>query len=111
MNKTPIANPPSKAQLAAMMATVKPLPEVRQLPVTGSNLIYIQAGAFTKLDNATRLKQKLNKVGQVTVADVMLKGVQYYRVRLGPIANVAEADKLLKRVAQSGADNARIVVD
>lgn len=111
LTNTAAANPPSKAQVAAMMATVKPLPEVRQLPVTGANLIYIQAGAFTKLDNATKLKQKLINVGQFTVADVMLKGVQYYRVRLGPVPSVAEADKLLKRVAQSGADNARIVVD
>ncbi len=104
----PPANP---AETRSMMANFKPSQEVRQLPVTSNNRIYIQAGAFTKLDNASRLQQKLSQVGQVNMGDVTLKGTKFYRVRLGPVATVAEADMLLKRVTHAGAPNARIIVD
>jgi len=103
-----------QARLAATpqtLSVVHPVPEYVQLPVSGSNQIYIQAGAFTNVDNAKRLSHNLSKIGQTKVADALVKGVQYYRVRVGPIANVAEADKLLKRVMTAGADNARIIVD
>lgn len=79
--------------------------------MTGSNLIYVQAGAFTNLSNAERLEKNLRKVGQTKIAQAIVKGVQFYRVRVGPIATVADADKTLKRVLSSGADNARIIVD
>ncbi len=103
--------PATRAEARAMMQTVKPVPEVRQLEVSGSNRLFVQAGAFTNPDNASRLKERLTKVGKVTVADVVLKGVRYYRVRLGPVNDVAEADRLLRRVNGAGAGEARIVVD
>jgi rare lipoprotein A len=102
---------PSKAEAHVMMQTIKPVPEYKQLQVSGKNKIFIQAGAFTQLDNATRLQRQLKPVGLVSIADVMLKGVKFYRVRLGPVADVAEADRLLKKVTHAGASNARIVVD
>ena len=103
--------PTTNAEAHAMMATIQPVPEIRQLPVTGGHKIFIQAGAFTKLDNATRLQQKLAHVGHVTVADTQVKGVQFYRVRVGPLPDVPSADKLLHSVVKAGADGARIVVD
>ena len=110
----PLAAPPPQVSdevAHRMMATIKPVQEVRQVPVSGANQIYIQAGAFTKLDNATRLQQQLGRIGSVTVVDVVVKGVEYHRVRLGPVVNVAEADQLLKKVTQAGASGARIVID
>jgi rare lipoprotein A len=50
-------------------------------------------------------------VGQVRVANADVKGVRFYRVRVGPIADVATADKLLSKVVQMGKCDARIVVD
>ncbi|MGE4351369.1 MAG: septal ring lytic transglycosylase RlpA family protein [Bdellovibrionales bacterium] len=93
------------------MQSVHPVAEYVQLPVTGANQIYVQAGAFTNLTNAQRLTTNLQKVGTTRIAQAVVKGVQYYRVRVGPVATVADADKLLKRVMRSGADNARIIVD
>jgi peptidoglycan lytic transglycosylase len=37
--------------------------------------------------------------------------VQVYRVRLGPVNNVQQADRLLQRVVSSGYPGARIVTD
>ncbi len=73
--------------------------------------IYVQAGAFTKSDNAWRLKGRLDPLGAVKVTGVRSQGVDLYRVRLGPMANVDEADALLARVVDSGVSEARIVVD
>ncbi len=103
--------PPSGGAAKISVAEVHPIPEYTQVQVTGSNDIYVQAGAFTQKDNAARLKNKLLKVGRTAVVEAIVKGTQYYRVRVGPIATVAEADKMLKLVLKSGADNARIIVD
>ena len=93
------------------IADVKPVAEVHQLPVTGANQIYIQAGAFTKLDNATQLKQQLAKVASASIVDSTVRGVRFYRVRIGPVADVTKADALLQKVVHSGVGKARIVVD
>lgn len=103
--------PPSKAQAHAMMATFKPEPIVRQGPVTGPHQIFVQAGAFTQPENANKLKRKLESLGKVSVVQVNVKGTQYYRVRLGPAANVETADLLLKKVNRLGIAEARTVVD
>jgi rare lipoprotein A len=90
----------------------RPVAEVVHLPVTGANRLYVQAGAFTVLENATRLQQSLSRLGRVTVSDVRINGTLFHRVRVGPIENVADADQLLARVRQqAGAANARTIVD
>lgn len=103
--------PPTVAQVKAIMKTIQPVQEVHQLEVTGSQQIFVQAGAFTKIENATRLQQKLASIGQVRVANADVKGVRFYRVRLGPVESVALADKLLNKVVQAGHREARIIVD
>lgn len=108
----PVATAPlSQSEMNKVMATIQPVAEVRQLPVSGTNQIYVQAGSFTRLDNATQLKRQLSKVGTASVVDVMVNGVKFYRVRLGPIPDVAKADAMLKKVTTSGTSGARIIVD
>jgi rare lipoprotein A len=89
----------------------KPPPgKVVVLPVAPSR-IYIQAGAFAKAENAERLKAQLGGLGHVNVVGAKVKGIEIYRVRLGPIDNVHDADQMLNRVVGKGANGARIVVD
>jgi rare lipoprotein A len=73
--------------------------------------IYIQAGAFARADNAARAKGRLDPLGPVTVSATRVNGIDLFRVRLGPVRSVDEADKLLDRVVASGLAEARIVVD
>jgi rare lipoprotein A len=103
--------PATKAEAHAMMATIKPVAEARQLPVTGNHQIYIQAGAFSKVENANKMKQHLAKFAKATVVEAVVNGTHFYRVRVGPSPSVVEADKLLKKIIRAGAENARIVVD
>lgn len=73
--------------------------------------LYVQAGAFSRRDNAQRVQTRIAPLGSVRVMSVAVNGVQVYRVRLGPLENVEQADRLLQRVVGSGYPGARIVTD
>ena len=104
----PIQTTPAVHQ--QLLAT-QPVQEVVQMPVTGSHQLYVQAGSFTKLENATRLQQTLSKFGKVTVSDVRINGTLFHRVRVGPIKDVAGADRTLEQVKNAGVGAARTIVD
>lgn len=91
---------------------VLPVPDgkVTQVAVKPTN-IYIQAGAFLRQANANQLSGQLKKYGAVRVAPISVGAQRYYRVRVGPIASVAAADKTLKRMIADGHPESRIVVD
>jgi rare lipoprotein A len=99
---------------------VLPLPTIEQefklseqVEQTGkvNTSIYIQAGAFSQFDNASRVRARLAPLGEVKLSQVLVNGKDLYRVRVGPLADVKEADKVLAAVSQAGYGNARIVVD
>jgi len=85
-------------------------PLVTRVPVVDTG-IYVQAGAFSQFDNANRARAILSQVGDVKVAQVLVNGVDLFRVRVGPVANVAEADMLLDQMVGVGYPDARIVID
>lgn len=72
--------------------------------------LFIQAGAFGNYDNAHRMSVRLSRYGQAKVTPVSAGAQQLYRVRLGPINSVQEADTLLAELAPV-VPEARIVVD
>jgi rare lipoprotein A len=87
-----------------------PLPEnVQVVPVLPTG-IYIQAGAFASVDRAVQLKTRLEKFGPVNVTSAKVSGTNMYRVRVGPIASVDQADALLSQVIGTSPE-ARIVVN
>lgn len=85
--------------------------EVRQVPVTGKTSIWVQTGAFESSSNAQRQLSQLNKAGPARVAESRTSGRAIYRVRLGPIASVEDADAKLDQVIGLGFNGAQIVVD
>jgi rare lipoprotein A len=103
----PPAPPP---QLAAVASLPPPVEKVSVTPVKPSQ-IFIQAGAFSRPDNANRVKSRIDQLGPVKVTGVRAQGIDMYRVRLGPIQTVEEADRLLAQVVGTGLAEARIVVD
>jgi rare lipoprotein A len=95
----------------APAVTPPPLPAtVSYQPVKPTN-IFIQAGAFLQQGNAMKLTEKLSSLGQARVTQVFLGSQTFYRVRLGPIPRVQDADALLQKVIQIGQPDARIVVE
>ena len=73
-------------------------PEVTYVPVPKSTAIYIQIGAFKNLDNAKRLRDKVDFYGPARIANADVKGETFHRVRIGPMPNVDAADAMLNRV-------------
>jgi rare lipoprotein A len=79
-------------------------------PVKPTN-IFIQAGAFLQQGNAQNLTNKLHNLGATRITQVQVGQQIFYRVRLGPIQHVEDADALLQKVIQTGQPDARIVVE
>ncbi|HVI50216.1 MAG TPA: septal ring lytic transglycosylase RlpA family protein [Candidatus Sulfotelmatobacter sp.] len=84
--------------------------EVKQTAVKPTQ-IFIQAGAFSRFDNANRMNSALQPYGNSAISQVQTKGGTLFRVRLGPIANVGDADALLEKVIGAGYPDARLIVD
>ncbi|MDA0339426.1 MAG: septal ring lytic transglycosylase RlpA family protein [Proteobacteria bacterium] len=83
---------------------------VEQGPVTNS-AIFVQAGSFSDRNNAQRLKKELSSIGKTEVMVVSVNGRTFYRVRIGPLRTVSDADAILERVIRAGHRDARIRVD
>jgi peptidoglycan lytic transglycosylase len=75
--------------------------------------IFVQAGAFRDWNNAEALRLRLERAAfkPILVHTVLVdKQPRVYRVRIGPIASVAEGDRLTETLARHGVD-ALIVVE
>ncbi len=86
-----------------------PDPVVTQQQVTSNN-IFIQAGAFGSADNANRLAMRLSSYANAKVEPVDYNGRTLYKVKLGPLGSVQNADNVLNRVLAGGQSDAIIVV-
>jgi rare lipoprotein A len=75
--------------------------------------LFVQAGAFASADNAQKLVEKLrlNHLGTVFIRENTLAGRKLYRVRLGPVADVAQFDRLVAALDQIGVHEARLALD
>ena len=85
--------------------------EVKTVPVHATS-IYVQAGAFSRHDYALRAQARLSAVGTaVKIQQANVQGKSVFRVRLGPLATVEDADRVLDAVVAAGQPDARVVVD
>ena len=103
-------NPPVQVRPEGTETASAPPGIVTLKPVRTTNL-FIQAGAFGRFENANKVRARLSPVGPVKVSSVLINGRDLFRVRVGPLSSVAEADRMLERVTRSGYPDARIVVD
>jgi rare lipoprotein A len=117
---THVAPAPQTASITPVKASAAPEIVPVDPPLTGNVTvgaahpnaqIYIQAGAFAQMDNANRVRQRLAGVGSAQITAVRINGNNLFRVRLGPIASVDDADKMLTRVLATGLPDAKIIVD
>lgn len=75
--------------------------------------LYLQVGAFQSRTNAEQLTSRLR---QVPLPDIHIsQGVSdrrpVYRVRIGPLASVAEADRVAAELGSHGIANPHVVID
>jgi rare lipoprotein A len=82
-------------------------------PPAASPALFVQAGAFADPANAERLAQKLRggSYGRVFVRDDRIAGRRMYRVRIGPVPDVAEFDRVVAALEQAGINDAHLALD
>jgi rare lipoprotein A len=116
---TPVTAP-VPASVAAPAAAPLPAPPssappIAPAPVTSApvSTLFVQAGAFADPANAERLAQKLRGAGygKVFVREDVLAGRRMYRVRIGPVPDVPEFDRIVAALDQAGVRDAHLALD
>lgn len=116
--KTPVVPQPVQQEMLSTPnfkghmkgGNILPDPIVQEVPVVPTN-IYVQVGAFSDKDNAVGLANMLQKYANAQVYPAFVDERQFFRVRLGPVGDVAEADQILASLVQDGQPQAVIVVE
>jgi rare lipoprotein A len=103
------AGAPSSSGTAGGNHDVMPAKIVGVKESKGLKDIYVQAGAFSRVDNAETARARLRDVGPVTISAVQRDGHDLFRVRVGPLASEDEADRLLAAVVRAGFSTSRVV--
>jgi len=100
------AQPPN-APVATASEAIPATPLLRDQP------LYIQMGSFASLNNADNLVRDLLAVNESAAQVSPLQTDQglFYRVRVGPLFDLDEANAILARLKGKGFDSLRIVVE
>lgn len=74
---------------------------------------YIQVGAFSQLTNAEKLRIQLDSIGKsrIKINQAVVDNKLLYRVRIGPLVNVDNADQIVDQLIHLGITDYHIVVD
>ena len=103
-------------EVALVGAATTELPDPAPTP-TGQTpappRLYLQVGAFTSRENAANLQSRLRpaQLGPIFITSKFQGNVRMFRVRVGPLASVAESDRLVQRAMEYGIADAHIVIE
>jgi rare lipoprotein A len=110
------ANP--SGEPAALTAEANAEPAATAAPATAaaasrSAALFVQAGAFADPANADRLAMKLRGggYGKVFVRDDVVAGRKFYRVRIGPVPDVPEFDRIVSALEHAGVHDAHLAMN
>ena len=81
-------------------------------PSNGTTLsgMFVQVGAFAERANAATLARRLNALSPSVISAANINGRTLFRVRMGPIADLEQADRLLAKTIAAGHNDARLIV-
>ncbi len=81
-------------------------------PARHRRRLFVQVGSFSVVENATRLRRRLeDTIGPTRVDRAAVGDRSYYRVRLGPIDSARRAESLRLRLVEAGNTDARVVLE
>lgn len=85
---------------------------IASYPLKSEYKLYVQVGAFSDKNNANKLLRRLNRMFQQRKIHSSFSSDQnVYRVRIGPLASVEDADKLSGLLNNKGIPTTKIVID
>ena len=75
--------------------------------------IFVQIGAFRQRENAQKLRAQFAalNVGKIAVHKAVLEETPIYKVRIGPLDTVAQADKTVEKLTELGHQDYKIVFE
>ena len=85
-------------------------PPVAEAPRTGLSAWVVQAASLSSQENAEKLVARLREAGLPTPDPelVDIKGKRFYRVRVGPVIERAEAEGMLDKVSEIAGSQAQV---
>jgi rare lipoprotein A len=93
-------------------AKVKRPSLVSTYPVKSEFKLYLQVGAFSEQKNANQLLKRLSRMfKQRKIHSDFSSENNVYRVRIGPLVNIEDADKLSTLLNSKGLSTTKIIVD
>ncbi|MEM8845266.1 MAG: septal ring lytic transglycosylase RlpA family protein [Pseudomonadota bacterium] len=93
------------------VASLKVIEESSQNSIDKDVEIFVQVGAFRSRENATKLRAQFASlnVGDVSVRGYSLQNKPIYKVLIGPLGDVEEADKTVEKISDLGHEDHHIV--
>ena len=90
-----------------------PMMATREAAIHQSAGLFLQVGAFRNRDNAKRLSSKLQhaRLGDIHITEASSTGGPIYRVRIGPLDSVDEADRISSNLVSQGYTSPQVVID
>lgn len=109
----PLAGPAPAAKALGETAPAVPLhlPETVTRTAPRPTSLYVEIAQFGHGDAADLLQRRLAPLGAVLAVDYAAPADRAYRVRIGPLGGVSDADATLARVIAAGATDAHIVAE
>jgi rare lipoprotein A len=91
----------------------KPMLADHEPTVHQGSSMFLQVGAFRNRDNAQRLSSKLQnaKIGDIHIMAASNASGPIYRVRIGPLDSVDEADRLSSNLISKGYSSTQVIID
>jgi rare lipoprotein A len=89
-------------------------PRSNTRPGAAHQRLFVQVGAFSTRHNARQLSRRLQHIadGRIRIeAGHDSRRNPVFRVRIGPLKSVSEADRMTTRLAQIGHQDTRIIID
>jgi rare lipoprotein A len=107
-----LRNGTAMVEVRSVGPTTPAIPASAPAAARGATL-YVQAGAFADPANADRLATKLRVggYGTVFVRDDVIAGHKFYRVRIGPVPDVPEFDRIVSALEQAGVHDAHLAMN
>ncbi len=109
----PLSTTPPTASISAALAAPSTPPPTAAAPSAIPPALFIQAGAFADPANAERLAARLRGggYGKIFVRDDVIAGRRMYRVRIGPVPNVPEFDRIVAALEREGVHDAHLALN
>jgi rare lipoprotein A len=79
--------------------------------VTKKPMIFVQAGAFSRYQDAHKARAVLKQLGPTEIKQININQRTLFRFRIGPLGTVQSADQILRNVIKAGYPNAATIVE